>query len=44
VFGKYHVKEQFVAKTIKKPTDVEAKIRDKLLAAFLFMFLDDKDL
>ena len=44
VFGKFHVKEAFKAKVIKKDEDVKKRIEQRLLQAFMFMALDDHDL
>ena len=44
VFGKYHSKEAFKAKVIQKSAEVKDKIRQRLVGAFMFMSLDEKDL
>jgi hypothetical protein len=44
VFGKYHVKAAFKPKIIQKTQQVKNSIQDRLLGAFMFMSLDDKDM
>jgi cAMP-dependent protein kinase regulator len=44
VFGKYHVKQAFKPKVIKKDEDVKQKIKARLLTAFMFMCLEENDL
>lgn len=44
VFGKYNMKEAFVAKKIPKNQEVKDKIKERLSGAFMFMSLEEKDL
>ena len=44
VFGKYHVKEAFKPKVVKKTNDENEKINNRLAGAFMFMGLDENDL
>ena len=44
VFGKYHVKQAFKPTVVEKSDDAKKKIKSRLLTAFMFMSLDDKDL
>jgi cAMP-dependent protein kinase regulator len=44
VFGKYHMKEAFVAKVVPKNQEVKDKIKQRLAGAFMFMSLEEKDL
>ena len=44
VFGKYHVKAAFKPKIIQKSDAVKESIKNRLLGAFMFMSLDDKDM
>lgn len=44
VFGKYHVKEAFLAKVVHKSEEVVRKIHERLSGAFMFMSLDEKDM
>lgn len=44
VFGKYHVKQAFKPRVIEKTQEVKEKIKARLLTAFMFMGLDEKDL
>lgn len=44
VFGKYHMKEAFVAKVIPKSQEIKDKIKARLAGAFMFMSLEEKDL
>ena len=44
VFGKYNMKEAFVAKVIPKNQEIKNKIKERLTGAFMFMGLDEKDL
>ena len=44
VFGKYNMKEAFVAKVIPKSQEIKNKIKERLSGAFMFMGLEEKDL
>jgi len=44
VFGKFNVKQAFKPKVIKKSDSAKETIKSRLLTAFMFMSLDDKDL
>lgn len=44
VFGKYNMKESFVAKVIPKSQEIKEKIKARLVGAFMFMSLEEKDL
>ena len=44
VFGKYHVKEEWKAKVVEKSNEVKQKIHERLIQAFMFMSLDEKDM
>ena len=44
VFGKYHVKAAFKPKIIQKSQAVQESIKNRMLGAFMFMNLDDKDM
>lgn len=44
VFGKYNMKEAFVAKVIPKNQEIKNKIKERITSAFMFMGLEEKDL
>jgi len=44
VFGEHNKKEDFVAKVIKKSDETKEKLRKRLLQAFMFNALDEKEL
>lgn len=44
VFGRFHKKEDFVAKVVPKSEKIKEKIHDRLSSAFMFMSLDDKEM
>ena len=44
MFGKYNVKQAFKPRVVQKSQAIKATIKSRLLTAFMFMGLDDKDL
>ena len=44
VFGKYHKKQEFVAKLVPKTDDVKQRIKERLMMAFMFKALGTEEL
>lgn len=44
MFGKYHKKQEFVAKVVPKTADVKQRIKERLMMAFMFKALGTEEL